>query len=314
MSDNEVAVKIVKKDKKSKKDKKVKAEEVVEEVEAEVEAPVKKSKKDKKIKKEAAPEPEAEVEAEAEEEATPEAEEAEETEESDYQLDQAAVDAAVAKIEDVSKDLINTFRAAAQKCVKKHNNDPIVPFAAALAVMTGATVKKTTSILTQRDGYTTYSLTKYDDEIRGKSFAFVIIKRILGEEEGDAAVSHLKFTQDRKSLIFDIPSHYDETIEQNWYSTKNLELKVLTGPLPPLEVQESGGGGGGRGGFGGGRGGGDRGRGGRGGFGGDRGRGGFGGDRGGRGRGGFGGGDRGGFNKRPFGDGGGENKKMKFDD
>ena len=45
---------------------------------------------------------------------------------------------------------------------------------------------------------TTYMLTKFDDEIRGKSFAFVIIKSILDEEECDAAVSHLKFTKDRK--------------------------------------------------------------------------------------------------------------------
>jgi len=305
MTDSDVAVK-VKKDKKSKKSKKEPVEEVEEAVE--VEAP-KKSKK--KSKKEAEPEPEPE---EAEPEAEPEAdaEEAEEEAngESDYQIDHEKVNEVVKQLSEVSPDLINTFRNAAQKCIKKHNNDAVTPVAAALAVMSGATKVITTSILTQREGYTTYCLTKYDDEIRGKSFAFVIIKRILGEEEGDAAVSHLKFTQDRKSLIFDIPSSYDETITNNWYSTKNLELKQLTGPLPPLEVQEGGGGGGrgGRGGFGGGRGGfgGDRGRGGRGG------RGGFGGDRGGRG--GFGG-DRGGFNKRPFGgDGGGENKKIKFDD
>lgn len=197
----------------------------------------------------------------------------------------------------------------------KKFEEPVCAMAAALAVMTGATKVITTSILTNREGFTTYSLTKFDDEIRGKSFAFVIIKRILGEEEGDAAVSHLKFTQDRKSLIFDIPSSYDETITTQWYSTKNLELKQLTGPLPELEVQESGGGGGGRGGGGRGGFGGDRGGRGRGGFGGDRGRGGRGGfgDRGGRG--GFGGGDRGGFQKRnnDFG-GSGENKKMKFDD
>ncbi len=70
-----------------------------------------------------------------------------------------------------------------------------------IIILTGATQPvpvSTQSILTQREGFTTYILTKYDDEIRGKSFAFVIIKRILGEEEGDAAVSHLKFTQDRK--------------------------------------------------------------------------------------------------------------------
>lgn len=40
-------------------------------------------------------------------------------------------------------------------------------------------------------------LTKNEDEIRGKSFAYVIIKRILGEEEGDQAISHIKFTKDK---------------------------------------------------------------------------------------------------------------------
>lgn len=312
MSDNEVAVKV----KKSKKVKKEKSE-PVEEPEEQVEVAVKKSKKDKKAKKEA----EAEPEVEKEEAAAPEEAEEEETNgESDFQIDNDKLNEVVGQLEEVSTDLINTFRKAAQKCVKKNNNDPIVPMAAALAVLTGATkvTKSTTSILSGREGFTTYALTKYDDEIRGKSFAFVIIKRILGEEEGDAAISRLTFTQDRKSLIFDIPSSYDETIAENWYSTKSLELKPHEGPLPPLEESSGGGRGGGRGGRGG-RGGfgGDRG-GGRGGFGG--GRGGFGGDRGGRG--GFGGGrgGRGGFGgeKRSFGGdsfgGGSENKKIKFDD
>lgn len=330
MSVNDVAVK-VKKDKKNKKNKKAETEEemaaapeVAEETEqvAEEEEEVKVTKKDKKSKKQKEPEPEPEEEEEAAEQEEQEeaAEEEEEAAESNYEIDHAKVNEIVKQLDAVSKDLIETFRNAAQKCVKKHSNDPVVPIAAALAVLTGATKVVTKSILTQREGYTTYSLTKFDDEIRGKSFAFVIIKRILGEEEGDQAVSHLKFTQDRKSLIFDIPSSYDETIQTNWYSTKNLELKVHTGPLPPLE---EGAGGGGGGGFGGGRGGGGgfgggRGGGGRGGFGGDRGgrgrgggggRGGFG-DRGGRG----GGGDRGGF-KRSFGDSNGssENKKIRFD-
>lgn len=299
MSDSEIAVK-VKKDKKSKKSKKEPVEEVAEE-EPEVEKPVKKSKK--KSKKEAEPEPEPEPELEAEAEAETNGEEANGDEEtSDYQIDQEKVNEVVKQLGEVTKDLINTFRSAAQKCVKKHNNDPIVPMAAALAVLTGATKKVTTSILTGREGFTTYQLTKYDDEIRGKSFAFVIIKRILGEEEGDAAVSHLKFTQDRKSLIFDIPSSYDETIEANWYSTKNLELKPLTGPLPALEEGGSfqAGRGRGRGGFGN-----DRGRG-RGGFGNDRGRG-----RGGRGGSGA---DRGGFKRSFDGEAPSENKKIKFDD
>lgn len=59
-----------------------------------------------------------------------------------------------------------------------------------------------------------------------------------------------------KSLIFDIPSSYDEMIAEKWYSTASLELKPLTSEdtLPELEEGGSGGGGGGgggRGGFGG---------------------------------------------------------------
>lgn len=225
-------------------------------------------------------------------------------------FDDAQVSKVAKSLEEVTDELVEQFKSAAQKMVKK-SGDSVRPLAAAFAILTGATKVVTKSLLTQREGYTTYCLTKHDDEIRGKSFGFVIIKRILGEEEGDQAVSHITFSKDHKSLVFDIPSSYDEVIQEKWYSTASLELKPLGNgdSLPELEEGGSGGGGGGRGGRGGGFGGG---RGGRGGFGGGRGgRGGFGGDRGGRGggRGGFGGG-RGGFNK-----GGNDhaNKKIKFD-
>jgi hypothetical protein len=82
---------------------------------------------------------------------------------------------------------------------------------------------------------TTYMITKTDEEIRGKSFVYVIMKKILGDEEGEAAVSHLKFTADRKGLVFDIPSSYDEMIATQWRNTKSLEMEPLVGDLPPLE-------------------------------------------------------------------------------
>jgi hypothetical protein len=121
-----------------------------------------------------------------------------------------------------------------------------------------------------KQGYTTYVLTKTDeDEIRGKSFAFSIIKRMLGEEQGDAAISHITFAKDRKSLVFDLPAYHDETISTQWYNTKGLEMKALAvgDAMPELDEATaggagnggSGGRGGSRGGFGGGRGGGGRG-------------------------------------------------------
>lgn len=340
-SENEAVAAIsAKKDKKNKKKAKKVAEEVEEEEEATPapaveESPKKKSKKEKKAKKAAEPEPEPEAEAEAEvEEAEAEAEAetppapAPSKDVAYQEVDPSKVASVVQEIGTVPADVLDQFKKTAGDVLAKSKSDPAAPLAAALAILTGANKVITHSPLTQRENFTTYMLTKYDDEeIRGKSFAFVIIKRILGEEEGDVAVSHLTFTLDRKSLVFDIPSSYDDTIAEKWYNTKTLELKPMAAgeTLPPLEERSQGGGGGrggfggggrgggGRGGFGGGRGGG-----GRGGFGGDRGggRGGFGGGgRGGGGRGGFGGGgDRGGFNKRPFEtNGGGENKKIKFD-
>jgi len=320
-----------KKDKKDKKNKKKKQEEEEEEEEA--------------AEEEAAP-----VEAEIDEEEAEEAEEEAEDDEDDFKakkggkkrnggsdephefdMSDPRIEQAVKSLDDVEESLLEQFKSVAQRVLKKHKSDATAPLAAALAVMSGANKRVSKSLLSNKDGFTTYKLTKHDDEIRGKSFAFVIIKRILGEEEGDRAITGLTFTKDKMSLVFDLPSSYDEMIQEKWYNTKGLEMGPIT-ELPELdESSRGGGGGGGGGGFGGGRGGGgfrggrgggfggDRG-GGRGGFGGGRGGGfrggrggGFGGDRGG-GRGGFRGG-RGGFGeKRSFGGDGGENKRMKFDD
>ena len=47
---------------------------------------------------------------------------------------------------------------------------------------------------------TTYILSKTDEEIRGKSFAYVILKKIIGEEKGEEAISKVCFTKDKKVL------------------------------------------------------------------------------------------------------------------
>jgi hypothetical protein len=45
-------------------------------------------------------------------------------------------------------------------------------------------------------------LEKLDDEIRGKSFVYVIMKKILGEENGEAAIQKVAFTKDKKVCFF----------------------------------------------------------------------------------------------------------------
>ena len=167
---------------------------------------------------------------------------------------------------------------------------------------------------------TTYMISKTDEEIRGKSFVYVIMKKILGDDQAEKAIQQIRFTKDKKALVFDVSSEYDELITEKWFNTKSLEMKVVT-ELPELEEERGGSGGGGGGGFrsgGGGGGGGFRNGGGRGG---DR-RSGGGGGGGGR-FGGRGGSDRGGDRRGGGGGGGGgfrggngggsDSNKRKFD-
>lgn len=227
-------------------------------------------------------------------------------------VEAGCMDAAKA-LDNIPQALIEKFRAGAEEVLKE--KDAVSALAAALAVISGTTKVSNRSIMSSREGYTTYMISKTDEEIRGKSFVFVLVKKIIGDDEGEKAISGIRFTKDRKGLCFDIDCKYDEVIESQWHNTKSLSMDKLE-ELPELEPEESRGGFGGSRGGGGGRGGGFR--------GGDRngggGRGGGfrGGDRngGGGGRGGgFRGGRGGGGEKRSFGgsSGGGFNKRVKFD-
>ncbi len=86
-------------------------------------------------------------------------------------------------------------------------------------------------------------MAKTDEEIRGKSFVFSIIKNIIGDQETEKAIQKVVFTKDKKGLVFDISSEYDDIIQEKWFNTKSLEMKPLT-ELPEVEQEQSSGGGG----------------------------------------------------------------------
>ena len=104
---------------------------------------------------------------------------------------------------------------------------------------------------------TTYMISKSDEEIRGKSFVYVIMKKILGEEKAEKAIQQIRFTKDKKGLVFDVSSDCDELILEKWFNTKSLEMKIVE-ELPELEEERGDSGGGRRAGGGGGGGGGGR--------------------------------------------------------
>jgi hypothetical protein len=41
-------------------------------------------------------------------------------------------------------------------------------------------------------------ISKTDEEIRGKSFVYVLIKKIIGDDKAEQAISKIAFTKDRK--------------------------------------------------------------------------------------------------------------------
>jgi ATP-dependent RNA helicase DDX21 len=221
---------------------------------------------------------------------------------------EASTTDAVRSLDTVADELVEKFRSGAEEILK--NREAVSALAAALAVISGCTKVTQRSLLTSKENMTTYLLCKTDEEIRGKSFVYVIMKNMIGEDKAESAIQRICFTKDRKGLVFDVASEYDDLIQEKWYNTKALELKVLK-ELPELEEEKggfggfSGGGGGGRfgnrqgGGGGGGRFGNRQGGGRSGGFGG-----GFGGGRGGRG---------GSFGASRNGSGGDDSNKRKFD-
>ncbi len=205
-------------------------------------------------------------------------------------------------LDTVADELIEKFRSGAEEILK--NREAVSALAAALAVISGCTKVTQRSLLTSKENMTTYLLCKTDEEIRGKSFVYVIMKKMIGDDKAEAAIQRICFTKDRKGLVFDVASEYDDLIQEKWYNTKALELKALK-ELPELEEEKGGFSGGG------GRSGGDR----RGGFGNGGGGGRFG-NRQGGGRGDFRGGRGGrggGFGANRNGSGGDDSNKRKFD-
>ena len=92
--------------------------------------------------------------------------------------------------------MIEKFRKGAEKILE--TKEAVAALAAALAVIAGCTKVSNRSLMTSREGFTTYMISKTDEEIRGKSFVYVLVKKIIGDDAGEKAISKITFTKDRK--------------------------------------------------------------------------------------------------------------------
>ncbi|XP_046359627.1 nucleolar RNA helicase 2-like [Haliotis rufescens] len=213
----------------------------------------------------------------------------------------AGANDAVRSLDDVPNETLEHFKESAESLIASRG--AINALSAALAVISGSTTISNRSLLSSKEGYTTYVF-RTNMELRGTGYVWRALEKVLGEEDKEKATG-MRMLEDKMGCAFDMPSELDGEIEANWTDGKYDTLVKAT-EVPKLLPQSNFGGGRGGGGFrGGNRGGGFRG-GDRGGWG--RGRGDF------RGRGGFGGRGRGGDRGRGGFDGGFKRKQsISFD-
>ncbi|XP_067673213.1 nucleolar RNA helicase 2-like [Haliotis asinina] len=194
---------------------------------------------------------------------------------------------AVRSLDDVPNETLEHFKESAESLIASRG--AVNALSAALAVISGSTTISSRSLLSSKEGFTTYVF-RTNMELRGTGYVWRALEKFLGEEDKEKATG-MRMLEDKMGCAFDMPSELDDKIEANWTDGKYDTLVKAT-EVPKLLPQSSFSGGRGGGGFrGGNRGGGSfrggdrrgRGRGdfrGRGGFGGrgrgfDRGRGGF---------------------------------------
>jgi flagellum-specific peptidoglycan hydrolase FlgJ len=72
-------------------------------------------------------------------------------EESNGNADEANIKKVLKQLNEVSEEFITQFKGTAQEVATKHKSDPLVPLAAAIAILTGATKVNPKSILTDRE-------------------------------------------------------------------------------------------------------------------------------------------------------------------
>ncbi|ELU03439.1 hypothetical protein CAPTEDRAFT_52524, partial [Capitella teleta] len=170
-------------------------------------------------------------------------------------IDAAARDARLV-LATVPEETLGHFRESAKLLIEEKGGVDAV--AAALAVITGNTEMKSRSLLTSKEGFTTYVFTS-TNEIKSMGYFWSAMERQLPSEIKDK-VRAPRMQKDQMGCVFDLPSDVDALVENYWQDSEYHTLNVAT-ELPEMEDAPvrsgygGGGYGGGGGGYGGGRGG-----------------------------------------------------------
>lgn len=147
-----------------------------------------------------------------------------------HQLVQSAVNDAQRCIDEVPSKVLPAFRKYAKEMLSTRPAEDII--AAALSYISGLTEIKKRSLLSSMDDFTAYQMSNIF-EVRSPYYFWNALETGLGATFR-ADVKFMKLTKDKMGCVVDVPSKYEEFIEDTWVDTNKVKLFKMT-ELPELE-------------------------------------------------------------------------------
>jgi len=147
-----------------------------------------------------------------------------------HQLVQAAVNDAQRCLDEVPSKVLPAFKKFAKEMLASRPAEDIV--AAALSHISGLTEIKKRSLLSSMDDFTAYQMSN-TFEVRSPYYFWNTIESSLGASFR-ADLKFMKLTKDKMGCVVDVPSKYEEFIEDTWVDTNKVKLFKMT-ELPELE-------------------------------------------------------------------------------
>ncbi|KAK3579484.1 hypothetical protein CHS0354_028301 [Potamilus streckersoni] len=140
----------------------------------------------------------------------------------------SATDAAKS-LDSVPQETLEHFRQEAEALVEQRG--AVEALSAALAVISGVTKVASRSLLTSREGYTTYVF-RTNMELHGLGYVWRAMERNLGMEDKEK-ITGMRLCKDKLGAVFDVPSDLVSTLDEIWKDGKYDSLEKAT-QLPEL--------------------------------------------------------------------------------
>ncbi|KAL3876853.1 hypothetical protein ACJMK2_034638 [Sinanodonta woodiana] len=136
---------------------------------------------------------------------------------------------AAKSLDSVPNETLEHFRQEAKALVE--NRGAVEALSAALAVISGVTKVAARSLLTSREGYTTY-LFQTNMELHSLGYVWRALERSLGMDDKEK-ITGMRLCKDKMRAVFDVPSDLVSTLDGAWKDGKYDSLEKAT-QLPEL--------------------------------------------------------------------------------